>query len=460
MSGLRSFKNPTNPAQGTAFFELVVAPTFMPDLARPFHVPGSDLVIDPAVEGGSPVVNTSTQSDATSSHAADLNEHPEQLIYVHVTLDWTERQQKSARANARPKKQHESKLVSSTVDVLSTSRVAFIPITLSAHNYENMYVAGVAGGPAMRISWSGSPGGKAGAAVVLHDEDWSILVQKLGTALKASKKLDTICVAFDLDGMEGFKQRGPKRTPDLYETELSYGSRVPNTDNCTPAQIALGAAMDDIKAAHFCAEHGTCFINGDCQHVEINRFRLSSWGQAVLSGQCVAGSSPLKELLAAWTGSTSASTTKPRGRTGPYPAPQPATTSAADLLLTTMVPVMAMMAQNMASNIPARAPIVPPSARSPVQASSPPPAIEDDLDIFMDAFRRAKNIPQTLIDNAKEHLRDARYTPDIICEASVVTERLSELTGLAEGEVHQLRKFARQWSGKMEGKRARRGIEF
>jgi hypothetical protein len=128
-----------------------------------------------------------------------------------------------------------------------------------------------------------------------------------------------------------------------------------------------------------------------------------------------------------------------------------------------MVPVMAMMAQNMASNIPAPAPapVAPASApRSPVPPSSPPPAIEDDLDVFMDAFRRAKNVAETRIDNAKGQLRDASYTPDIICEPSVTSERLMELTGFAEGEVHQLKKFARQWSGKMEGKRARRGISF
>lgn len=178
-----------------------------------------------------------------------------------------------------------------------------------------------------------------------------------------------------------------------------------------------------------------------------------------------AGDPPPKELLTAWTGaiSSGASTSKPRGRTGALPAQHLATSSAstsdtATLLLTSMVPaVMAMMTQNLAGNLPRTLPAPP---RSPAIPSSPPPAIEDDLDIFMDAFRRAKRIPANIIDDATARLRDGRYTPDILCEASVTTERLTELTSLAEGEVHQLKKFAREWSGKMEGKRARRGIQF
>ncbi|KAJ6629679.1 hypothetical protein B0H10DRAFT_1939655 [Mycena sp. CBHHK59/15] len=114
------------------------------------------------------------------------------------------------------------------------------------------------------------------------------------------------------------------------------------------------------------------------------------------------------------------------------------------------------MAQNMASNIPQAAipaPAILPAPNSPMQASSPPPAVEDELDVFMDAFCHAKNIPDVTINKAKDQLRESRFTPDILCESSVTTERLQELTGLAEGEVHQLKKFACQWTGKVEGKR-------
>ncbi|KAJ6600601.1 hypothetical protein DFH09DRAFT_1498329 [Mycena vulgaris] len=465
-AGRRSLNNPTGTTQGTAFHELVVAPTFTPELARPYHVPGRDLAMSPLPPSDDPA----GPSDTTSEHPSEFDVLVEEgrLLYVHVTLEWTERPT-TMRGKARAKKQQESKLVPRAVDVLHTSRIAFIPIALSAHGYDDTYIAGVASGPAMRISWSGSAGGKNAAAVIMFDVDWKIIIDKLGNALKLSKKLDTVCVVFDLDMMEGFKQR-PKRmhSPDPYESELSHGTRVPNTEHCTPAQLALGAAIDEIKAAHSCAEHGVCFINAELQHLEMNRFRLNMWGQAIVSGKSAAGSPPPKELLTAWTGaiSSAASTLKPRGRTGALPAqhlvtPSTSTSDATSLLLTSMVPVMAMMAQNIAGNIPC-APgfVLPAPPRSPVAASSPPPAIDDDLDVFMDAFRRAKKIPANVIDNATAQLRDGRYTPDILCEPSVTFERLTELTGLAEGEVHQLKKFAREWSGKMEGKRVRRGIQF
>ncbi|KAJ7787314.1 hypothetical protein B0H14DRAFT_3580520 [Mycena olivaceomarginata] len=371
----RSVRNPGNPGQGTAFHELVVVPTFTPELARPYQVPGGDLIIHPQVpQGGIPAgpvpvsgASSSAQIDPSLLNADDNIE--KRLLYIHVTLEWTERSGKSTRNNARSKKMHESKLVSTAVDVVSTSRVAFVPIALGAHGYADAYVAGIASGPGMRIFWTGSPGGKGGATVVLFDQDWQIVVQKLGAAMKASKRLDTISIIFNLDEMEGWKQR--KRVwiysmpriifssyfrfiPPMPMSRNSYGSRVPNTENCTPAQVALGGAIDEIKAAHSCVEHGgTCFIDGDLRHMEMNRFRLGMWGQAVLAGKCEPTDPPSQDLVTSWNGGTSSnlSRPKPRGRSGPNPAQQVASSSTSDttnLLLTTMVPVMAMMAQNMA----------------------------------------------------------------------------------------------------------------
>ncbi|KAJ7189620.1 hypothetical protein GGX14DRAFT_580537 [Mycena pura] len=310
-------------------------------------------------------------------------------------LEWTERSGKSTQNNARSKKVHDSKLVSTAVDVVSTSQVAFVPIVLGAHGYADTYVAGIASGPGMRIFWAGSHGGKGGATVVLSEQDWQIIVN------------------FNLDEMKGWKQRKRMHSPDPYESELTYGAV-------------------------------------ELHHLEMNRFHIGMWGQAVLAGKCDPTDPPPQDLVTLWNGGTSSTLSRPKpcGRSGPNPAQQAASSSTSDttnLLLTTMVPVMAMMAQNMAV-----------LCRPPLR----PPAIADNLHIFMDAFQRAKNVVNTCIVNAKGHLRDASYTPDIICEPSVTSERLMELTGFAEVEVHQLKKFACQWSGKMEGKRARRGISF
>ncbi|KAJ6622608.1 hypothetical protein B0H10DRAFT_2214248 [Mycena sp. CBHHK59/15] len=434
MSGGRhSLKNPTNPSQGTAFHELIVAPTFTPDLARPYHVPGTNTIINPFPLGAGTLQDaplaTAAQSEASlpsENQAADTEEP--RLIYTHVTLEWTERP-KSICSTARPRKQQESKLVSRAVDIFSLSQVDFIPVMLDAHGYENKR--------------------KGKSDRCLLDADWQIILQKLTDAVKCSSKLDTVCVVFDLDTMEGFLQWSKRlHSPDPYESELSFGTHVPNTENYNPAQIALGSAIDDIKAAHSCKEHGTCFINGDLQHC----FRLNMWGQAIASTH-FCGSHICFQLETVWS----------------FGAPSPHTllsspSDTATLLLTSMVPVVAMMVQNMAGNIPRTAgpaPIAPPSApASPVCASSPPPAIEDELDVFMNAFRCAKNLKDAIIDDTRAGLHRAHYSPDVLSETSVTIECLQELTGLQEREVHQLKKFAGQWSGKMDGKRARHGINF
>ncbi|KAJ7179952.1 hypothetical protein C8R43DRAFT_941689 [Mycena crocata] len=422
----RSLRNPGNPGQGTAFHELVVLPTFAPEHARPYTLPGTSTTIDPLVSTHT-LQAAASAAPAITGAGADIENDVDPIdtvtqLFVHVTLEWTERQ-KSTRSNARSTKKHELKLVVTPVTGLSTTRVDFIPIALSAHGYDDLYVAGVASGPSMRVFWTGSPQGLKETRHCMH-------------------------------------------SPDPYKPELTYGTHVPHTDNYSPAQITLGAAIDEIKAAHSCTEHGTCFINADGQHIEMNRFRLGMWGQAVNAGKCTAASPPPKELLASWTGASSlSSTSKPRGHMGPHSAQQQGTTTSnsdtTTLLLTTMVPVMAMMAQNMASNHSTSHPVVAPAPpRSPMRASSPPPPIDDDLDVFMEAFCCAKKLLHELIDNTKLQLRNACYTPDVLCEPSVTFERLKELTGLAEGEVHQLTKFARQWSSKMESKRARRGITY
>lgn len=85
--------------------------------------------------------------------------------------------------------------------------------------------------------------------------------------------------------------------------------------------------------------------------------------------------------------------------------------------------------------------------------SSPPPAIDDELDICLAAFQKAKSLSLEATTRILVSLRNVEYTPDAICEAS--PSRLEEITGLAEGQVLALKKFARHWCGKVDAKRAR-----
>lgn len=75
-------------------------------------------------------------------------------FYLNVTIDWTERQEKSR--NARPKKQSESKVTSNAVPVLSMDRGPFALAGLAAHGLQNTYIPGQKSGPGMRVWWSGS----------------------------------------------------------------------------------------------------------------------------------------------------------------------------------------------------------------------------------------------------------------------------------------------------------------
>lgn len=85
--------------------------------------------------------------------------------------------------------------------------------------------------------------------------------------------------------------------------------------------------------------------------------------------------------------------------------------------------------------------------------SSPPPAVDDKLDVCLAAFQKAKNLSPELLAGALVGLRKAEYLPDAICEAS--PSRLEEITGLVEGRVLALKKFVRQWCGNVDAKRAK-----
>jgi hypothetical protein len=92
-------------------------------------------------------------------------------------------------------------------------------------------------------------------------------------------------------------------------------------------------------------------------------------------------------------------------------------------------------------------------AATPHQLLSPPPTVETELDICILAFAAACNLSTVVIDSIWAHLSKYDYSPDAICKAS--PERLKEITALSEGQVLALKKFTRQWCGRIEAKRAK-----
>lgn len=88
-----------------------------------------------------------------------------------------------------------------------------------------------------------------------------------------------------------------------------------------------------------------------------------------------------------------------------------------------------------------------------VLPSSPAPAVEDDLRQCLDAFGKAKLVGADAVNIAFDGLDSKGYTPDTLEMISI--DRLADLTGLAEGKAAALMKFAREWSVRVEQKRAR-----
>jgi hypothetical protein len=178
-----------------------------------------------------------------------------------------------------------------------------------------------------------------------------------------------------------------------------------------------------------------------------------------LAGKCIAANPPPDKLLETWAGTAPSghAASKSRGCTGPFNSDATSQAGAADttnLLLTTVV---SMMAQNMNASMSknSKRHSTPPS--SPIRPSSPlvPSAAEPHLLAFLEAFGHAKKLPEEAIISAFDNLEQARYTPDILHEAGVSAERLQQLTGLAEGDVYALKKFAREWCGKVDSKRSK-----
>ncbi|PPQ76057.1 hypothetical protein CVT26_005439 [Gymnopilus dilepis] len=266
-----------DPKQGSAFHELVVLPTVAPHLAEPYHVPGTpdfqaaqaelarqsgpDLpapsepapVVLPALESSQPNEGPPTPDPSSEDHWENHE------FFVLVILEWTERVK--AGRSVRPKKVMESKNTPDVVKILTLTRAQFVTAALSAHGLQNAYIPGPTSGPGMQISWTGIPGGKSGAPVVQDDADWNMTkIQLREQARRTRGKLNNVCVTFDLNAMEGFKNRKRPLSSagfrDMDQVELLYGIHVPSVDNFSPNQVALGRAIEDIKAAWKCEKHG------------------------------------------------------------------------------------------------------------------------------------------------------------------------------------------------------------
>ncbi|KAH7923606.1 hypothetical protein BV22DRAFT_1048078 [Leucogyrophana mollusca] len=461
--------NRDNEKPGSWFHELVTLPMLAPDLARPgyLHAHSGDPVVHPQPRSQQlmrSVVMTDirdTNSGPTSSEqpakpapecdgssicpatplqdrSVDSNSEahtPERVFYLNVALERTE-QTFTSRGPGKPKTTFESK-PGPQLAVASLSHVEVVHHILAVHGLEDR-------------------GGQKNAPTVRDDEDWNNLTKQL-SATKGS--VDTIQIMISLKDLEPYKGHKRALSPDPVE-EVTRGTYT-RVATYSVLQQKTGARINEIKQYWPCQKHGHCYIDFNCEHIELNRFRLNAWAAALIADDNILASQPPpEELLLEWRSIRPMHVPLPkrRGVTGPHRDRATASSdmnSGADFgaVLTSLAgPFIKSLANIAVTSLSTS--LNPPVPQSPHRLSSPPPAVEDELVACLRAFGSARRLSQDSIDKAIGALEEAAYTPDIMGDAKET--RLVELTGLAEGHAIALVKFSREWCGKIDGKRARR----
>lgn len=101
----------------------------------------------------------------------------------------------------------------------------------------------------------------------------------------------------------------------------------------------------------------------------------------------------------------------------------------------------------------------PASRRRQNPESSPPPAFDEELVRCLKAFGSAKKLSEDAVAIAIARLDADEYTPETLGGPDITVQRVQELSRFKEGKAAELKTFARKWCMKMDGKRARRGLE-
>ncbi|KAJ7635761.1 hypothetical protein DFH06DRAFT_1302968 [Mycena polygramma] len=394
-----------------------------------------------------------------------------------------------ASRNAKPaahKDERESKF--DYIDLVNMTRCEFIMAFLKVHDRAEEYSGGVSHGPTFKFWWTGSPGGKAGAMTIDNDREWQIAV----TALKA-KRSAAVFVEYNLSSMEGYRIRkrsssfsssssfpslpstpspSPKKAFPHHEAqdddpELMFGTKVPRVDDFTPQAQLNGQMVLKLKDKWSCAKHpgehgdpGYCYIDNCGNHTGLNNRRFSIWASAIAAGECTLHEPPnTVEFDGLRDGRITA--IRPRGRNGPRPAAPvagPSTSSdATTLLLAAMLPLITNLQKPVASDQP---PVTPPrrttsvttppgTPRKSVPQMSPVAEPGAELHVCLADFLKHKQIDLLDIEPA---LAALDLTPDIISEVPMA--RLREVTGVVEGRLWKFKIFCRDWTERLEDKRA------
>ncbi|EPQ49906.1 hypothetical protein GLOTRDRAFT_26631, partial [Gloeophyllum trabeum ATCC 11539] len=315
---------------------------------------------------------------------------------VSVTLQYTSVEKGPAARGSKvvSKKVQVNKFEKLVLDKMT--RNDFVRAVLKVHDLSDSYAPGDVSGPAFRLWWQGSSGGKSGAGTIDTDREFTIA---LGAIVK--KRGCAVNVEINLDNMEGFRVRpripqsvGPEATND--DEELLGGAGIPRVESFPDEAQLHGGIILELKRLHECKEHlgehgetGYCYKNEN-GHIGLNNRRLKIWAAAIVQRHAKhsSGSSP---------------PATPRKR----------------------------------------------HARS--RSSSPPPPPDMLLHSFLVALKDRRGIDFLAVEPV---LAAKEITPDIIHRVPVDT--LCNMMNSVEGRVLKMVDFAEEWNPRSKGKRARR----
>ncbi|KAH6906352.1 hypothetical protein BKA70DRAFT_1224206 [Coprinopsis sp. MPI-PUGE-AT-0042] len=368
-----------------------------------------------------------------------------------------------------------------TINISKTARKQLVNAAFLSHSLSHAFKAGDVSGPAFRMHWTGSAGGKTNAASILTDDEFDANKAAL---LRKPKKPEVSIEIFSTD-LEPFRiQEVAAQLASLPgngddSVELMYGTKVPQVTSFSTQSQLHGLHIMELKQKYKCEKHlgehgeaGHCFVSPAGDHIRLNLFRLRIWAAAWASGDATKHEPPnVDGFDGARNGENGP---RPRGRNGPRAPPLAAPTASGSnemmaLLVGALLPnlgnlgrkhgrdesvsprkyrtpprLRALTSDSAQAAISSASSILPPS--SPLFPFSTSP--EADIQDFLESLQVREGIDFTA---SQSTLAELDLTPDILPHAD--TSLLVDLLGSTIGKVLKLKLYAESWSLRRNGKK-------
>ncbi|KAH6867363.1 hypothetical protein BKA70DRAFT_1133439 [Coprinopsis sp. MPI-PUGE-AT-0042] len=386
----------------------------------------------------------------------------------------------SARSSHPLSKKFTSTTKIFTINIAKTARKQLVNAAFLSHSLSHAFKAGDVSGPAFRMHWTGSAGGKTNAASILTDDEFeankAALLRKPKKPEVSIEILSTDLEPFRIQEVAAQVASLPVNAADD-AVELAYGTKVPQVASFSTQSQLHGLHIMELKQKYKCEKHlgehgeqGCCYITPSGDHIRLNLFRLRIWAAAWASGDATKHEPPNVEGFdGARNGESGA---RPRGRNGPRAPPPPAAPAASNsnemiaLLVGALLPNLGngTLGRKHARDESAspRKYRTPPRVRaltaeftSPSTSGLPPSSPffpsssspEADLEAFLESLLAREGIDFTAFQST---LAELDLTPDILPHAD--TSLLVDLLGSTIGKILKLKLYAESWSLRRNGK--------